>query len=258
MVSMTRIQFLSALSSTVIQVRREGSIIFPSVRLAQSLLETGGVIHTWYNLGGIKAGNASPNAYWNGQGIVKGTSEFIDGRSVDIKAAFRVYSSVYHYFKDQDLLFAKTRYERVRSAATPELQAQMLRECGYATDPAYENKIIAIIKQYNLKIYDGMTAAVSPSTELFKDTPAVPILHNGLVTAVGYNLLGTVWVPARSLGETLGAKIGWTDSHVTVNGKELDTKLDLQTGYVRVKDLAVELKKQALWDGKTRTITLNR
>ncbi|MFX3635482.1 MAG: glucosaminidase domain-containing protein [Candidatus Pristimantibacillus sp.] len=256
MVSMTRVQFLTALTSTVIQVRREGSVIFPSVRLAQSLLETGGVIHPWYNLGGIKVGNASPNAYWNGQGIVKGTWEFVDGRSVDIKAAFRVYSSVYHYFKDQELLFAKSRYERVRSSATPELQAQMLRVCGYATDPQYENKIIAIVKQYNLKLYDGIIATES-TTGVFKDTPTVPILHNGLVITVGYNLLGTVWVPARSLGEVLGATIGWTGSQVLINGKELDTKLDIQTGFVKIKDLALELNKQAVWEAKTRTVTLN-
>lgn len=255
MAAMTREAFFKALAPTVIRIRQEGSTLLPSVRLAQALLETGGVIHSWYNLGGIKVGGGSPNKYWRGEAIVKGTWEYVDGRSVDAKAAFRVYSSVYHFYKDQDLLFASQRYARVRAAGTAELQAQMLLACGYATDPAYASKLLTIINQYNLKQYDALSQPTQP-TGIFKDAGSVAVLMDGLVVSSGYYVAGTVWVPARALGEALGAAIGWTGTKVTVNGKELASQLDVRTGYVMIRELAAEVGKKAFWEQATYTVTL--
>jgi len=128
--------------------------MFPSVRLAQNLLETGGVIHPWYNLGGIKVGSGKPNEWWDGSSVKKGTWEVVNGQRVDTSANFRAYKSVYHFYKDQDLLFAASRYARVRAAKTPEEQADMLYVCGYATDPAYARKLKDLIRAYDLKKYD--------------------------------------------------------------------------------------------------------
>src|SRR5687767_3287150 len=118
MAALTRDQFFAVLAPTVIRVKREGSTMFPSVRLAQNLLETGGVIHSWYNLGGIKVGTGQTNAYWHGEAVVKGTWEYVDGRNANTRAAFRAYKSVYHFYKDLDLLLAAPRYARVRTAQT--------------------------------------------------------------------------------------------------------------------------------------------
>jgi len=147
--------FFAYLAPTAIQVRLEGSPMFVSVRLAQNLLETGGVIHSWYNLGGIKVGSGKPNEWWDGSSVRKGTWEVINGQRVDTSANFRAYKSVYHFYKDQDLLFNNSRYTRVRTAQTPEKQAEMLQACGYATDPQYAQKIKNIISSYNLKKYDA-------------------------------------------------------------------------------------------------------
>jgi flagellar protein FlgJ len=77
-----------------------------------------------------------------------------NGVRVDTSANFRAYKSIYHFYRDQDLLFQNKRYERVRNAKTPEEQAEALRLCGYATDPEYDLKICNIISMYNLKKYD--------------------------------------------------------------------------------------------------------
>lgn len=53
MKKLTREQFFAAIAPAVLHIRQEGSFMYSSVRLAQSLLETGGVIHPWNNLGGI-------------------------------------------------------------------------------------------------------------------------------------------------------------------------------------------------------------
>ncbi|MFF2484549.1 glucosaminidase domain-containing protein [Paenibacillus sp. NPDC058071] len=255
MSALTKEQFITAIAPAVLLARKEGSALFPSVRLALCLLESGGVIHPWYNLGGVKTGGAAPNAYWRGDAVVKGTKEHIDGRDINTTAAFRAYASVYHYLKDQDLLFAKPRYTPVRAAVTPEQQARMLKACGYATDPAYDTKLISILKQYGLAKYD-QAAAVS-TTLAFKGSAAAAILRDGLVAAVGYKTTdGVVWAPARALGESLGGKIGWTGTKVTVNGNELNTTLDVSTGYVPVRELAAALGKRAVWDQLAGTVTI--
>jgi flagellar protein FlgJ len=151
---MTKTEFLTTLAPYAVQLRVEGSPVFPSVRLAQNLLETGGIIHPWFNLGGIKVGSGKPNEWWDGSCVRKGTWEVINGTRIDTSANFRAYKSVYHFYKDQDLLFQNARYARVRAAKTPEEQANMLFACGYATDPQYAAKIINIIYTYNLKKYD--------------------------------------------------------------------------------------------------------
>jgi len=151
---MTRTEFFATLAPHAIRARKEGSPLFVSVRLAQNLLETGGKIHSWNNLGGIKVGSGKPNEWWDGSYVKKGTWEVVNGQKVDTTAAFRAYKSIYHFYRDQDLLFQNKRYERVRAAKTPEEQAEALRLCGYATDPEYGLKICNIISMYNLKKYD--------------------------------------------------------------------------------------------------------
>src|SRR5690606_36208426 len=110
-----------------VQLRLEGSPIFPSVRIAQTGLETGWTIPPWNNLGGYKVGSGKLTPYWRGAIIHKGTWEVIDGERKDVTAAFRAYDSVEDFFRDQDLLFASARYARVRAAKSPSVQANMLQ-----------------------------------------------------------------------------------------------------------------------------------
>ncbi|MDQ6420799.1 glucosaminidase domain-containing protein [Paenibacillus sp. LHD-117] len=255
MAKLTREQFFEAIAPAVLLVRSEGSKLFTSVRMAQSLLESGGEIHSWNNLGGIKVGNGFPNDYWQGEAVVKGTWEYIDGRIVSAKAAFRAYKSIYHFYKDMDLLMETARYERVRSAGTPERQAAMLHACGYATDPAYPNKLMAIIQQYGLRKYDQLAAPVTP-TRGFEGTSIVPVALLGRVVATGYLANGATWVPARKIGEMLGAKIGWTGKQVTVNGAELESKLSMSVGYVKIRELAEHLGVPIEWDARARVVLL--
>lgn len=153
----TRSAFLNFLAPTVARVRQEGSPLFPSVRLAQSWLETGGVVPDWNNLGGYKVGGGKPTPYWDGSSVNAATREVVGGTTVNTSANFRAYSSIYNFYKDQDLLFASPRYDQVRAAATPEAQCQALYASGYATDPAYASKLIGIIQSNQLKAYDNQT-----------------------------------------------------------------------------------------------------
>ncbi len=80
MTRMSRPAFIQHLAPIVQRVRAEGSPMFPSVRLAQNILETGCIIHPWYNLGGIKVGSGKPNAYWRGKVINKAHGKFTAAR----------------------------------------------------------------------------------------------------------------------------------------------------------------------------------
>lgn len=155
---MTRDEFITLLAPLAVRARREGSPLFPSVRLAQNVLETGGKIPSTNNLGGYKVGKGIPNAYWRGKVVNQGTWEVYNGTKVHITAAFRAYDSVYDFYKDQDLLFQNARYAAVRSSTTPEGQAKALQASGYATDPQYASKLVQLAGTYNLKRYDRQAA----------------------------------------------------------------------------------------------------
>ena len=152
---MTRSEFIATVAPVAVKVRVDGGPLFPSVSVAQTLLETGGRIPAWNNLVGYKVGSGRRTPYWNGRAIRKGTWEVYDGRTVQTAADFRAYDSIEHCLKDQALLFlGNSRYRAVVDAPDPESQARALRACGYATDPLYADKIISIRKTYGLAKYD--------------------------------------------------------------------------------------------------------
>lgn len=157
----SRDAFIALIAQIVMQVHREGGRLLPSVRIAQSWLETGGSVPYWYNLGGYKVGNGKPTPYWDGSSVNTATREVYNGVAVNTTANWRAYKSIYHYYKDQDLLFDLSRYARVRAAQTPEEQCRMLQVCGYATDPTYADKLISVIKTYGLTKYDEEADAMT-------------------------------------------------------------------------------------------------
>jgi len=213
MANLTKPQFIAVLLPHVQRVRREGSPMFPSVRLAQNLLETGGVLHPWNNLGGIKVGTGTPNAFWKGQWVRKGTWEVENGTRVDTAANFRAYESVYHFYKDQDLLFALARYARVRAAKSPAEQAEALRLCGYATDPQYATKITSIINTYKLDQYDAPDVPeMEDEDELKLSANEKTMLINALNKLAAAETIGKEWAEKAEKGELTLSQLTWLNT----------------------------------------------
>jgi flagellum-specific peptidoglycan hydrolase FlgJ len=151
----TRQAFVDLVAPVCVQLYVEGSQILPSVRIAQTIQETGGAVNAWNNLVGYKVGQGEPNGYWNGAYVIKGTWEVYDGvRDDNVTAAFRAYATIGDCLYDHDLLLQNDRYRRVREATTYEGQCAALYQCGYATDPAYSRGLIAIIESHGLTAYD--------------------------------------------------------------------------------------------------------
>jgi flagellar protein FlgJ len=95
-----------------------------------------------HNLFGIKAG-----ADWKGPVAETLTTEYVAGRAVKTVARFRAYASHAESFADYARLMANSpRYRQVLAQAQDAAGfADGLQRAGYATDPAYAEKLTRVI-----------------------------------------------------------------------------------------------------------------
>lgn len=95
-----------------------------------------------FNLFGIKAG-----AGWKGATAQITTTEFVDGQPRKLVQTFRAYASFAESFADYArLMKTSPRYrDVVAQAQSAQGFAQGLQNAGYATDPAYADKLGRII-----------------------------------------------------------------------------------------------------------------
>ncbi len=100
-----------------------------------------------FNLFGIKAG-----AGWKGPTAQVTTTEVVDGQPRKVVAKFRAYASYEASFRDYaQLMKNNPRYANVVTASSTGGQAsaqgfaQGLQRAGYATDPAYADKLTRVI-----------------------------------------------------------------------------------------------------------------
>ncbi|HEX3140588.1 MAG TPA: glucosaminidase domain-containing protein, partial [Rhizobacter sp.] len=95
-----------------------------------------------YNLFGIKAG-----ADWKGAVAEVGTTEYVNGKAQRTTAKFRAYGSYAESFADYASTMKNSpRYAAVvASGADANGFAKGLQKAGYATDPAYAEKLTRMI-----------------------------------------------------------------------------------------------------------------
>ncbi|MCU7827762.1 MAG: flagellar assembly peptidoglycan hydrolase FlgJ [Candidatus Thiodiazotropha sp. (ex Myrtea sp. 'scaly one' KF741663)] len=123
----------------------------PEALLAQAALETGwgsavmqsGNGQSSHNLFGIKA-----DQRWDGGQVKKETLEYEDGVAVRKRERFRTYASFEQSFQDYvAFLKATPRYaEALTNAEDPSTYFRSLQDAGYATDPAYADKIMRVMQ----------------------------------------------------------------------------------------------------------------
>ncbi len=119
--------------------------------LAQAALETGWGRHVMsggdgassHNLFGIKA-----DQRWQGGSVRQETLEYESGLAVRRRERFRSYASFEQSFQDYvALVKGSPRYaEALSKANEPESYFQALQDAGYATDPAYADKILRVMQ----------------------------------------------------------------------------------------------------------------
>ncbi len=119
----------------------------PLMLIAQAALETGWGRHMVQgsnNLFNIKA-----DSRWQGPAVATQTLEYYQGRPVKETAQFRRYPSLMHSLDDYARFISQSpRYaDALRQAADSEAYITGLQQAGYATDPAYADKIQQIYRQ---------------------------------------------------------------------------------------------------------------
>ncbi|MEJ2455749.1 MAG: flagellar assembly peptidoglycan hydrolase FlgJ [Candidatus Thiodiazotropha sp.] len=123
----------------------------PEALLAQAALETGWGNHVMshingrssHNLFGIKAGQG-----WQGGSVKRETLEYESGLAVRKREPFRTYDSFEQSFRDYvDLVKGSPRYaQALQVEGDPDAYFRALQEAGYATDPAYADKILRVMR----------------------------------------------------------------------------------------------------------------
>jgi flagellar protein FlgJ len=143
----------------------------PRAVLAQAALETGwgasqpadgsGASH---NLFGIKAGGS-----WHGASVNADTTEYVAGTAGTQNAPFRSYEDLAHGVADYvRVIRDNPRYaDALNTGGDVRAFANALQRGGYATDPEYANKLVAVAERL------GLAAPVTP----FKSDGAKPITN---------------------------------------------------------------------------------
>ncbi len=144
--------FVSRMSAAA-KVASEQSGVHAKLILGQAALESG-----WgkreilredgrptYNVFGIKAGKS-----WDGEVAYVTTTEYVDGQPRKMKEPFRAYGSYEEAFADYAKLVGNSqRYAKVVAAPSAEVAAKRIQEAGYATDPAYAQKLISVMSYFD-------------------------------------------------------------------------------------------------------------
>lgn len=128
----------------------------PQFIVGQAALESGWGQHeirdakggATHNLFGVKAGKD-----WTGPVVEKTTTEYVNGVATKTTAKFKVYSSYAESFRDYaNLLRNNPRFAGVTNSGNDAAGfARGLQKAGYATDPAYANKLMRLINGPTLK-----------------------------------------------------------------------------------------------------------
>jgi len=125
-----------------------------AITLAQAILESGvagklsGLASKYNNLFGIKGTGPAGT-------VSMPTNEYYGGRKVRVNANFKVYHNWSESVLDHGKFLAGPRYRKqgIGTLNNPDDVARALVKAGYATDPAYANLLISIMRKYNLYKY---------------------------------------------------------------------------------------------------------
>lgn len=152
----TKEKFIQQISSYAKELKEDYGIL-PSITIGQAILESNwgqSVLASEYkNLFGVKA-------YESQKKVSLETKEYINEEWIVIQGDFKVYDSWEESMYDHTQLFLNgvdwnpRLYENVVLATNYKEAAYALQEAGYATDPAYAQKVIDVIESHDLAKYD--------------------------------------------------------------------------------------------------------
>ena len=140
-------------------IRRHGEYrLYPSTVLAMAALESG------YNL------NAETLFGIKGEGHVLDTTEYIDGKYVNVRDSFKLYPSISASVQGLYDLMQIERYHPACECTDWEEECRQIQKCGYATDPEYSDKLLSIINSYQLTMFNSLDNMLVNEEETLENT----------------------------------------------------------------------------------------
>ena len=202
--------FLSAIKQGAIDGAKEG--ILPSITAAQAILESG-----WGSSELAKAPNNNlfgikDSEDWHGEIVIVPTQEYLNAAYITVSAAFRKYASWNDSVVDHAKFFTSTEwrkdnYRKVVNETDYRIEAQELKNAGYATDPSYAGKLIRLIETYKLYEWDEMnTNAISivENKGVASHDPKADLAITSLNNATGsYDVIISNLIAPRGFKEVL-------------------------------------------------------
>lgn len=192
-----------------------------SITLAQGLLESG-------------AGKSYLSRYGNNHFGIK--SNGWTGRTIrhdddQKQEKFRAYDSVRESYEDHSKFLAyRERYSRLFKLNMTDYVgwAQGLKDCGYATNPKYAQRLISIIETYQLYKYDTMTPAKADKVVVEADNAshATKRASYQVHKINAYNQNYYVYARRGDTFESIGKEMGLSASTLAkYNEREKDDQL---------------------------------
>lgn len=142
-------KFIKKMAAPAVRVYQQNGQVLPSIVIAQAILEsswgTSALFQQANNPFGVKGS-------YQGQSKSFPTSEYVNGKKIQIHANFRDYPSLTAAILDHDALLKANYFKK--TVTDYQTAAKLLQENGYATDPDYAKKLDNVIATYNLNQYD--------------------------------------------------------------------------------------------------------
>lgn len=180
----------------------EGTGLFPSIMIAQALLESGfgksTLASKYNNFFGIKA-----NSAWKGKKVYLKNGK----NDPEDYSYYRVYANATESFRDRvKFLQENSRYAKagVFAATSPLEQIKAMKKAGYAQDSEYVNKIMAEVRYYGLASYDNLkdiaVSGIAIAAKAGKKMASkIGILIAGAVVTFCLYQIGITYYPQYSL-----------------------------------------------------------
>lgn len=130
----------------------KNSGVAASLTTAQAILES-----AWGKSELTKTGNAlfgiKATKDWKGKTLTRKTTEYEDGKKVQVEAEFRAYDTWEDSVKDHSAFLKKyKRYAKVIGETDYKEACKAVAAAGYATDPEYAKKLIELNKELPVQL----------------------------------------------------------------------------------------------------------
>lgn len=157
-----------------------------SITLGQIALESAGKFS-----GGLSALAANAKNLFGVKGVgnngsvLMPTTEVYNDIPRTVQASFKKYRSYLDSMLDYAKVLSLPRYQtHLKDAKTIQEFAKGIQAGGYATDPAYADKILQVIKDNNLTKYDSGKINFAGAGDGKPDSPAKPAEKNNTVEVI--------------------------------------------------------------------------